>query len=85
MITLYHGTNNPDSIGLRRPVSGNTTAFYLTPCREIAQSYGSHLLEFNIPSDCDIHFTIRPLGNTGTSEWLVTTQQDFNKLLKLEW
>lgn len=85
MITLYHGTNDPDSIGLRMPKSGNTAGFYLTPCKGIASSYGQHILEFEIPADSTINFLIRPLGDTGTSEWVVTTQKDFVELLKYEW
>lgn len=85
MITLYHGTDNPDEIGLRKPRSGNTAGFYLTPCMGIASHYGKHVLEFNVPADSDINFLIRPLGDTGTSEWIVQSQQDFVKLLSYEW
>ena len=81
---LYHGTNNPDLIGIRRPISGNTVGFYLTTDPSIAANYGCHVLEFEIPNDCSIKFIIRPLGNTGTNEWIVVSQKDFIELLGYE-
>ena len=79
---LYHGTNNPDTIGIRKPKSGNTPAFYLTPCKLLASQYGSDVLVFDVPVDTELTFVIRPIEHT--TEWLVTTQRDFNNLLRSE-
>ena len=81
---LYHGTNDSNNIGIRRPRIGNTPAFYLTNDITVAQQYGTEVLEFDVPVDTDIKFIIRKIGDTQDTEFLVTTQKDFITLLNYE-
>lgn len=82
---LYHGSNDSNIFPtIRAPRSGNTPGFYLTPDENQARNYGVHLYKFEIPNDCQIKFIIRELGDTGTTEWIVSNKKDLNELLDYE-